>query len=49
MKAAQPEELLHDIQQLRYAGRFEMEYRGEGSAGWTVPRFVLQPLVETPS
>ena len=36
-----------DIQQLRYAGRFEMEYQIEDAAGyWTVPRFILQPLVE---
>ena len=36
-----------DIQQLRYAGRFEMEYQIEVAAGyWTVPRFILQPLVE---
>ena len=29
-----------DIQQLRYAGRFEMEYQIEDAAGyWTVPRF----------
>ena len=38
---------LKNIQQLRYAGRFEMEYQIEDAAGyWTVPRFILQPLVE---
>ena len=34
-----------DIQQLRCAGRFEMEYQIEDAAGyWTVPRFFCSRL-----